>query len=86
MPFASYGLLQNIKRSQKRKRKSGACSGKHTFAADGDIHLGQQMVSPHIYFFHKHIYNHMLLIATYRKLRLILHLYPLTCITGGIRD
>jgi hypothetical protein len=37
-------------------------------------------------FFHKYIYNDMLLIATCRKLRLVLHLNPFSCFTRGIRD
>jgi hypothetical protein len=34
----------------------------------------------------KHTCNDMLLIATCRKLRLVLYLNPFTCITWGIRD
>jgi hypothetical protein len=37
-------------------------------------------------FFHKHIYNDMLLIATCRKLRPVLHLNPLSYFARGIRD
>jgi hypothetical protein len=42
--------------------------------------------SSYIIFFHKHIYNDMLLIATCRKLRPVLHLNPLSCFAKGIRD
>jgi hypothetical protein len=68
----------------EKKRKLGDYSGKHTFEGDEYVCLGQRMVNPH--FFHKFIYNHMLLIATCMKLGLVLHVYPLTCIIGGIRD
>jgi hypothetical protein len=32
----------------KKKKKSGAISVKHTFRADGYVHLGQRMVNSHI--------------------------------------
>jgi hypothetical protein len=70
----------------EKKRMSGACSRKAMLGGDGYVCLGQQMVNPHLYFFHKHMYNHMLLIVTCGKLRLVLHLYRLTCITRGIRN
>jgi hypothetical protein len=64
--FVSYELLQNIKRSQQRK-KLEELTGTHMFVADGYVRMGQRVVNPHI-FFQYHIYNDMLLIATYRKL------------------
>jgi hypothetical protein len=61
-------------------------SGTHAFGTNGYICMGQRMVNSHIYFFHKHIYNDMLLIATCRKLRPILHLNPFSCFARGLRD
>jgi hypothetical protein len=34
-----------------KKRKSGELTGTHTFGADGNVCMGQQVVNPHIYFF-----------------------------------
>jgi hypothetical protein len=42
--------------------------------------------SSYIIFFHKHIYNDMLLIATGRKLRPVLHLNPFSYFARGLRD
>jgi hypothetical protein len=67
-----------------KKRKSGAASETHTFGGDGYVRMGQRVVNPH--FFHNHIYNDMLLIATCRKMRPFLHLNPFSCFTRGIRD
>jgi hypothetical protein len=68
------------------KRKLGELTRTHAFGADGYICMGQRVVNLHISFFHNHIYNDMLLIATCRKLRLVLYLDPFTCITRSIRD
>jgi hypothetical protein len=47
-PFVSYGLLQNIKRSQQKKRKLEELTTPHTFGANGYVRMGQQVVNPHI--------------------------------------
>jgi hypothetical protein len=51
-----------------KKRKSEELTGTHAFGADGYVCMGQRVVNPLIYFFHYHIYNNMLLIATCKKL------------------
>jgi hypothetical protein len=58
-----------------------------------NTHVWDQWIRPYgstdgksSYFFQKHIYNDMLLIATCRKLRPILYLNPFSYITRGIRD
>jgi hypothetical protein len=68
-----------------KKRKSGELTTPHTFGADGYIRMGQRAINPYIYICN-HICNDMLLIATCRKMRLVLYLNPFTCFTKGIRD
>jgi hypothetical protein len=68
------------------KKNNGELTGTHVFgAANGYVRMGQRVVNSHIYF-HKHIYNDMLLIATCEKLISVLHLNPLSYFTRGIRD
>jgi hypothetical protein len=85
MPFVSYGLLQNIKRSQKRKVSQGPLL-ENTRLGLMDMFVWVNEWQILVYFFHKYIYNNMLLIATCRKLRPVLHLDPFSCFIGSIRD
>jgi hypothetical protein len=83
--FCELWASPEYQEKSEKKRKSGELTAPQIFGVDGYVRMGQRVVNPHI-FFHDHICNDMLLIATRRKLRPVLYLDPFTCIARGIRD
>jgi hypothetical protein len=66
--FCELWAYPEYQEKSAKKRKLGELTGTHAFGADGYVHMGQRVVNPCIIFFHYHIYNDMLLIATCKKL------------------
>jgi hypothetical protein len=68
------------------KKSSGIKGVKHTFGGDRYIRTTKQMIRHRKDYFYKNIYDYILLIAIYRKFKLVSRRHPLMCIFGCIGD